>query len=159
QRVLKLDPTSASATINSGRIALMLGQREEAVQALLLVNEASSLPPQLRLDLAAALLLVGEVRRSMAVVETLPANAKSSTALPLLGAVYLRSAQFNPLTSLVPAMKKAAFLNPPLAIACAQVLQDASQFKEAIEILLAVRNFQNEIAILVSLARLEVFTK
>src|SRR5262249_9601234 len=66
QRVLKLDPSSASAKINSGRIDIMLGQKEEALQALMSVNSADSLPPQLKLDLSSALLLVGEAQRSMA---------------------------------------------------------------------------------------------
>jgi tetratricopeptide (TPR) repeat protein len=159
QRVLKLDPASASAKISSGRIAVMLGQKDEARQALLSVEDANSLAPQLRLDLAATLLLIGEIQRSMELVETLPANIKTSTALPLLGSLYLRSGQSAKLTALMPAMKKAASADAALAIACAEVLQDASQFKDAIAVLSAVKNLQTEPKALVLLARLEVLSR
>jgi Tfp pilus assembly protein PilF len=159
QRVLELDPGSTTAKINSSRVSVMLGQKEEAAQTLISINNADSLAPPLKLDLATALMLVGEAQRSLELAETLPVNIKNSTALPLLGTLYLvsgRSAQF---TELIPLMKKAAMTDVALAIACADVLRNAGQYKEAIAVLSSVRNLQTDPRVLISLSRLETLAR
>jgi len=159
QRVLKLDPGSTIAKINSGHISVMLGQKEEAAQILISINNAGSLAPPLRLDLATALLLAGESQRSLELAQTLPVNIKNSTALPLLGTLYLVSGQPAQFTGLIPLMKKAAITDASLAIACADVLRNAGQYKEAIAVLSSVRNLQTEPRVLISLSRLETLTR
>src|SRR5438093_7212076 len=119
QRVLSLDPTFALAKINLGSVTFMLGQKDEARQTLKSINDPISLPAPLKLELAAALLLVGEIQRSLAIAETLPTSVKSTTALPLLGVLYLESGQSDHLAALIPIMKKTGSSDASLAVKCA----------------------------------------
>ena len=160
QRVLRLDPTSVSAKINSGRIAFALGQKEEARQFLAQIEETASLAPSVRLELAAAMFLVGETRTALRIADTLPVDIRNTNGLPLFASIYLELGRRDELGRLIPLMTKAVMKNPVLAVPCAEVLQNAGLYKEGIALLRSLSpTAQNNAKVLVLLGRLEALVK
>jgi Flp pilus assembly protein TadD len=121
RRVLELDPRSVSAKINSARIEFVSGQGGEAVRLLAGADRGASLTPQLRLELAAAYLLVGDPTTALSVAEALPQNVKNSVGLPLFAELYLRLGRLDAVGALVPWMKNAAQQSASLAVKWAEI--------------------------------------
>ncbi|MEQ1762110.1 MAG: tetratricopeptide repeat protein [Pyrinomonadaceae bacterium] len=158
QRVLGLEPTNPAAGINSARIAFVAGHADEARRLLNAVDDGPKLLPTLRLELAAAYLLIGDAERSLKNAEALPAGIRSMSALPLFGEIYLRLNRLEAIKSLVPSMRTAAAQNSSLAVQCADVLRGAGMFKDAIGLLSAVPVTRRDGKVLINLSRLEVIT-
>lgn len=157
RRVLEMDPSLVSAKINAARIEFVSGQAEEAVRLLNGADRGASLKPTLRLELAAAYLLVGDPRSALTVAEDLPHAVKNSTGLPILGEIYLRLGRRDAVGGLVPMMKKASARNASLALRCAEVLRAAGMVKDAIGTLTALpAPARNSIPVLLTLVRLEL---
>ena len=160
RRVMELDPASVAAKINSARIEFISGQVGEAVRLLGLADRGPSLPPLLRLELAAAYLLVGDPNTALGIAEALPQNVKNSVAVPLFGEIYLRLGRRDAIAELIPLMKKAALRNIPLAVKCAEILRGAGMIKEAIGILSRLPpSTRNNVQILLALGRLEMIAE
>lgn len=157
RRVLELDPGSVSARINSARIEFVSGQGGEAVRLLAGADRGASLTPQLRLELAAAYLLVGEPNTALSVAEALPQNVKNSVGLPLFAEIYLRLGRRDAVGALVPLMKKAAQQSASLAVKCAEILRAAGMIKEAIGVLGGLPpSARNNAEVLLTMGRLEM---
>jgi len=157
RRVLEFDPRSVSAKINSARIEFVSGQAGEAARLLEGADRGASLTPPLRLELAAAYLLVGDPTTALSVAEALPQNVKNSVGLPLFAEIYLRLGRLDAVGALVPPMKKVALRNAPLAVKCAEILRGAGMIKEAIGILADLPpNVRNNAQVLLTLGRLEM---
>jgi Uncharacterized enzyme of heme biosynthesis len=160
QRVLALDPASASAKVGAGRIAYAQGQKEDAVQLLNSIEQTSSLSLSTRFDLATALFMIGELPQALAVVEGLPANIKNTEALPLLAAIYLESGRKNDLVSLIPLMESSSPTRPVWAVQSAEVLQNAGMNDDAKALLrLALAKSPNDLNLLLYLGKLEVILR
>jgi len=158
QRVLSLEPDSAIAGINSARLAFLAGHADEARRLLNAVNHGPKLLPALRLELAASHLLVGDAERALKIAEALPAAIRRTSALPLLGEIYLRLGRREAIMSLIPSMRTAAANDPTLAVRCAEVLRGAGMFGDAIGVLSVVPVARRNSSVLIALSRLEVAT-
>lgn len=157
RRVLEMNPESVSAKINTARIEFVSGQTDEAVRLLNEADRGALLNPPLRLELAAAYLLIGDPRSALTVAEGLPQAVKNTAGLPLLAEIYLRLGRRDAVAGFVPMMKKAASRNASLAVRCAEVLKGAGMVKEAIGILTALpAPARNNIRVLLTLGRLEI---
>jgi cellulose synthase operon protein C len=159
KRVLTLEPNSMTAKIQLARVTLTLGQKEEAREILSGIEPNISVAPPVQLELATALLLVGDFQKALTLIDKLPVKFKNNDALPLLAAIYLESGDREKLNSLIPLMNKTA-ANPALAAEGAEVLQNAGMNKEAAALLRAALVAAPKGAkILVLLGRLEVFAR
>lgn len=160
QRVLRLDPGSAAAKINSARIAFALGRQEEARQFLTGITRDASLSTAHRMELAAAYLLINDPQSALEIANTLPAVIRDTTALPLLAEIYLRLNRRDAFSNLVPLMKKAGPKDPALAVECANVLRNAGLYRDGIGLLLSLPlRAQNNARVLLTLGRLEVMAQ
>jgi tetratricopeptide (TPR) repeat protein len=160
RRILTLDANLVTAKIAVGRLAYVSGEKEEARKILSGIEQNSSLSPPVQLELAAALFLVGELQKALALTDKLPIRIKNNEALPLVAAIYLETGAARKLSGLIPLMKKASAANPVSAVRCAEILQNAGMMKDAAELLSsALAAAPNNAKILVSLGRLEVFTR
>ena len=156
QRVLQLHPGYASARISSARVEYLLGHKEESLRLLSGIREAEVAPGE-RIALAAVSLLVHGPEKTLSIVESLPANLRNTSGLPLLAEIYRRLNRRGDLIALLPSMKKAAVINPTLAIQCGEVLQSAGLYKEAIQLLSSISaTARNKERVLLNLTRLEV---
>jgi len=160
QRVLRLDPGSVSAKINSARIAYSFGQKEAASQFLDEIGQLNSLTPAVQLEVAAARFLIGDPQAALSMINGLPTNVRNTNGLPLLAAIYLQAGLRQELVDLIPLMTKTAAANPAVATQSAEVLQNAGLHKEGAELLRSLPpKAQNIVKILVLLGRLEVLSR
>jgi len=156
QRVLVLDPSLVKAKINLAQIMYGLGRRDPARLLLGGIASAPALTANERLALVRAMVLVGEFREALAVVDKLPTAVKGESALPLIAASYLGLGESKGLIDLVPSMRRAAIANPEVATQCAEVLQKANMSQEAVSLLrLGLARAPNNFRLLILLGQME----
>ena len=160
QRVLTLNPNLISAKINFGRLTFELGQAENARLILNEINPVSPVAPRDQLNLAAALLLVGEFQKAVNLAENLPPKLRDNEALPVIAAGQLALGNRDKLRELIPLLKRASVGKPETAVRSAEILQNAGMTAETLDLLrAALAAAPNDVGILVLLGRMEVFAQ
>jgi len=157
KRILTLDANSASAKINLARVLFVSRQADEARRLLADIAETSIADAGLRLNLAATFLLIGEPQKALDAAEKLSLKMKNADALPIIAASHLKLKNGQRVRDLLPLMKRAAMTNPLLAARCAEVLQDAGMYQEAVSLLRSALTIApNNFDVLVLLAKFEI---
>lgn len=156
KRVLTLGAEKASAKINLARIFYLSRQPEEARRMLDDIAETSISNDTLRLNLAAAWLEIGEPEKALNAAQKLSSKTKNVEVLPVVAASYAALKNETQLRELLPPMKRAAASNPPLALQCAEILQNAGMNREAADLLrVALTAAPNDFDVLIALAKFE----
>jgi thioredoxin-like negative regulator of GroEL len=135
------------------------GQTENAREALNGIYEPDLTNPAVRLNYAQSLILVGDFRRSLDVIEKLPMSLQTTDALPVRAICYFQLGERVKFDALLPLAKKAAISKPVVAVKFAQVLLDAGLSKEAVELLRSAPVFSSNAASLILLAKGEIAEK
>lgn len=137
QRALTIDPQFLRARIGLATVSYRLDRMDEA-RSLLVGISSGHLDPQVRLNLAQALILIGEFKRASDEIELLPINIRNGAALPLRAALSVRLRKKQNLTELLSMAKQVARRDQSTAIKFAGVLSEAAMHNEAIDLLRSI---------------------
>ncbi len=159
QRALTLDPNLVSAKINLTVVIVQLGHIDEA-RSILSGIDAAVPDASVQIDLARALILVGEFQKASAAIEKLPLKLKNGIALPLRAVCYLELGEKQKLAELIPAAKRAVRQQPAVTVRFAEILSGAGMNKEAADLLRSVVAVApKNAAALILLAKAEIYNK
>ena len=156
QRVLALEPTRIRPKINLARLIYELGDHDRARLLLGEMAANSRGTVSQRVDLARALVLVGEFQKALEVADKLPIVVKNGAALPLRAASYLGLGGRQKLMDLMPLIRRQAVSNSEVAAECATIFQKAEMSEEAFVLLRsALARAPNNSDLLIMLAQME----
>lgn len=137
-RVLTLDANFTAAKINYGIILAQSGQLADARQILSGITDSELKDNATRLNFAQALTFVGETAKALETAEKLPLNVRNSDALPVFAVCYLELGDKAKFDALVPLAKKIAPTKANVSLKFAEILLNAKQNLQAVELLRAV---------------------
>lgn len=137
-RVLTLDPNFTAAKINYGIILAQNGQFDDARQILNGIKDSELKDTTARLNFAQVLTLIGDIPKALETAEKLPLNIKNSDALPVFAVCYLELGDKVKFDALIPSAKKIVPTKTTISLKFAEILLNAKQNPQAVELLRAV---------------------
>jgi tetratricopeptide (TPR) repeat protein len=135
KRVLAITPEYAAAHRNLGELYLLLGRRDEAKAAYLKAHELDPQDAKTTLALGTVYGETGEFERSVGILNSIPAEVRPSSALPVLASDYFALHQPDKVAALAPLVLRGAPSDPSLTPRFARVLLDNGFVDDAGELL------------------------
>lgn len=135
KRVLAIMPDYAPGHRNLGEIYLLQGRRDEAELAYQKAHELDPRDVKTSLALGKVYGETGKFERSIEILNSIPADVRPSTALPVLASDYLALHQPDKVAALAPLVLRGAPLDPSLIPRFAFVLVENGFVDDARELL------------------------
>jgi tetratricopeptide (TPR) repeat protein len=135
KRVLAILPDFTLAQRNLGDLYLLQGRHEEAEAAYQKAHELDPRDVKTSLALGTVYEQTGKFERSIEIINSIPADARPSTALPVLASDYLALRQPDKLAALAPLVLRGAPSDPTLIPRFARVLAENGYVDDASELL------------------------
>jgi tetratricopeptide (TPR) repeat protein len=160
KKALALDTNLLAAKFTLAQASFDLDEIEKSRAVLDGIDFASMTDGSFLLNLSELFEKVGDCPKAMLAVEKLPLKIKNSEALPIRATCFLRMDDKKSLATLIPLANSLNKQNPVAATKFAAVLNEASLYKEAVDLLRQiVASSPKNLDALLLLAKSEIFLK